>query len=74
MTEQWQDANSHLVAGVNAMAEAVVVFFSSPDERSSIAESALKHAVNFQAEPEMRRFVSDPDHPENVQIAATAAS
>jgi glycosyltransferase involved in cell wall biosynthesis len=68
------ETSGYLVEDIDAMAEAVVRFFSQND-RKTMKEQARKRAARFQAEPIMRQFVADLglDYPETARAQVTVA-
>jgi glycosyltransferase involved in cell wall biosynthesis len=69
------EVSGYLLEDIDAMAEAVVHFFSDPTARNVMAENARNRAARFQAEPIMRQFLADLglDYPEQVSAEATVA-
>jgi glycosyltransferase involved in cell wall biosynthesis len=69
------DVSGYLLEDIDAMAEAVVHFFSDPTARKVMAENARNRAAQFQAEPIMRQFLTNLglDYPEQVSAEVTVA-
>jgi glycosyltransferase involved in cell wall biosynthesis len=69
------EVSGYLLEDIDAMAEAVVRFFSDPTARNVMEQNARNRAARFQAEPIMRQFLADLglDYPEQVSAEVTVA-